>query len=127
MRIYTVHRRDRGSLKPADIAFVKEGFSWPALVFTFLWAFWHRMWIIGLALLVVDLALSLAAERLDWPEDTSLLVTLAWHLLVAISADELRRASLRRRGYGDEGVVAGDNLAAAEWRFFEAHPEIPRP
>jgi Protein of unknown function (DUF2628) len=127
MRIYTVHRRDRGPFRPADIRFVKEGFSWSALLFTFLWAFWHRMWITGLVLLAADLLLSLAADRLDWPDGTSLLVSLAWHVLVAISADELRRWSLRMGGYVDEGVVAAGNLAAAEWRFFEAHPDMPRP
>ncbi|MSO76192.1 MAG: DUF2628 domain-containing protein [Alphaproteobacteria bacterium] len=126
MRIYTVHRRDRGLFKGTEIAFVKEGFSWPALAFTFLWAFWHSHWMLGLVLLAVDLGLTALAGWLDRPEGTSLPFTLAWHLVVAISADELNRWSLRLRGYVANGVVAGENLAMAEWRYFEAHPEIPR-
>ena len=44
MRVYTVHMR-RPALDPdADFRLVKEGFSWPAFFFSFLWALWSRLW-----------------------------------------------------------------------------------
>ena len=42
MAIYSVHNRDGASDEQA--IFVAEGFSTGALVFTVLWAAWHRMW-----------------------------------------------------------------------------------
>ena len=56
MTTYTLHVAadaapgDAGTLERAVL--VKDGFSWGAFVFSFLWFFCHRLWIAGLIVLV---------------------------------------------------------------------------
>lgn len=64
MAVYTVHRfmpiEASGEERKAfsgEHVFVKEAFAWPAFFFAGFWAFWQRMWLIGLALLAVPLVL----------------------------------------------------------------------
>ena len=44
---------------------VKQGFSWPAFFFTFLWAIYHRLW---LAALVLCVGLFLLNRIADWSQ-----------------------------------------------------------
>src|SRR3954470_1425408 len=60
MTTYTLHLPrearpgDPNGLDEADL--VKDGFSWGAFFFTFLWFFVHRLWLAGFAVLVVLIA-----------------------------------------------------------------------
>ena len=56
MATYSIYAKD----SPADAIFVREGFSWTAAVFNFLWAFWNRMWVVA----VIGLCFVLAANAL---------------------------------------------------------------
>jgi hypothetical protein len=102
------------------LAFVKEGFSWPALLIPAFWLIYQRMWI-ELALFVVLLA------GLQWLFGTSAQgqalfdwVSFALIVLFAFEANDLRAVSLERRGYHLAGIAAGRSRAAAELRFFRA-------
>jgi len=120
MRIYTVHRRqDAGQ---PDFVLVKEGFCWPAFVVALPWALWHRMWLTVLwlaAAFVLTGALG-AVLGLDGLGGTVLFLGLA--VLAGIFGNDLRRGSLARRGYAEEGVVAADNEDAAFRRFLTEAP-----
>jgi hypothetical protein len=101
-------------------AFVKEGFSWPALLIPAFWLIYQRMWI-ELALFVILLA------GLQWLFGTSAQgqalfgwVSFALIVLFAFEANDLRAAALARRGYHLAGIAAGRSRAAAELRFFRA-------
>ncbi|HAD86887.1 MAG TPA: DUF2628 domain-containing protein, partial [Rhodospirillaceae bacterium] len=62
MRVFTVHIR-RHALDPdKDVRLIKEGFSWPAFLFSFLWALWNRMWWTALGLFVIVSGVGLAVE-----------------------------------------------------------------
>jgi Protein of unknown function (DUF2628) len=103
-----------------QLAFVKEGFSWPALLFPPLWLLYHRMWI-ELVLFILAFAglgwvLSLGKlgeALLGW-------VSFALVLLFAIEANDLRRAALERRGYRLSGMAAGRDREAAELTFYRS-------
>jgi uncharacterized protein DUF2628 len=119
--VYSVH--EPGAEAPdlavrADrLAFVKEGFSWPAFFVPVLWLIYHRMWIELILLIVAFAALQWAfgtqEELLFW---ASLAVT----VLFAFEANDLRTAALERRGYRLTGVVSGRDRADAELSFFRA-------
>jgi Protein of unknown function (DUF2628) len=100
------------------LAFVREGFSWPALLIPAFWLIYQRMWI-ELAVFVLLLA------GLQWlfgvsAQGQSLFgwVSLALIVLFAFEANDLRTAALERRGYHLAGVAAGRSREAAELRFF---------
>lgn len=124
MRIYTVHLRREGLDPDRDIVLVKEGFNWPALLLSLLWALWHGLWLVALGLLVLEVALGVAARLLGvapWIE-TALATGLA--VIFAFVANDLRRWTLRRRGFVQAGVIAGRNQDNAEVRLFERNPEL---
>jgi hypothetical protein len=102
------------------VAFVKEGFSWPAFFIPALWLIFHRMWVELIVFLVLFTALQWAfgfdrqgQELFGW-------VSLALFALLAFEASDLRGAALERRGYRLAGVATGSDRTEAELSFFRA-------
>jgi hypothetical protein len=124
MRLYTVHQNP-DPLSGDDLVFVKEGFCWPALFFPLLWPLWHRLWLVALLVLAASLALEAVTVELGWPDATVGVLTLAGAVLFAAEANDLRRWTLRRRGWRELAVASGRGLAEAERRFFALHMLTP--
>jgi signal transduction histidine kinase len=108
-----VERADR-------LAFVKEGFSWPAFLVPILWLLYYRMW-----LEFVFLALAYVALQLVFGTDAQGQTLFGWAslaiaVLFAFEANDLRAASLERRGYRLAGVASGRDRTEAERSFFAA-------
>lgn len=124
MRTYTVHepaqpladRLDRAS----SLVFVRDGFTWSAFLFTFIWTLANRLWLtfIGYVVAVVLIVLVLNLAGLG---DTAVLPIALFGLQFAIGfeAASLRRAELRFRGWDFLGSVNGRNREDCERRFFE--------
>ena len=60
MRIYTVHIDPLSVADDRGAVFLREGFSWPAAIFSVFWAVYHGLWDWALILLAGGLALSAA-------------------------------------------------------------------
>jgi hypothetical protein len=120
MNVYTVHLKgsqdDLATLERA--VFVREGFSWAALIFGPLWLLWNRLWLA----LVVWLALESALVIWNVFSSPAHLVTTAlvflMHLALAFEASQLRRGALARRRFQTAGLVQGRRLMEAEGAFF---------
>jgi hypothetical protein len=123
MAVYTVHapplRASRASVQPEQFVFVRDGFSFPALVLGGLWMLRYRMWLVLLGYVVVAIALGLVLSRYGSPS-VGLVVWALMALLIGFEAPTLRRFTLSRRGYRAVGLVVGDDLDIAERRFFDA-------
>jgi hypothetical protein len=122
MRIYTVHLGPRSgpyaeAVGARDLIAVKEGFSWPAFFFTALWALWHRMWLVAIAMVLVPAVIDTATLHLD--EVVRGLIDFTILVVIGMFANDWRRRDLARRGYEDVGVVAARGLDAAELRAAE--------
>jgi hypothetical protein len=120
MRVYTVHSSPSdgadGRADPLNLNFIKEGFSWPALVFPVLWLIYHRLWLVLVAYLVVFIGIGAAGEAVGGPVPG--LVMAGLQLLLALEGNELRRWALARRGCTLAGLSAGATLQEAEIGFF---------
>ena len=119
MRIYTVHfRPDDGG----DIVLVKEGFCWPAFLVGPLWALWHGLWVValGLVALVVGVGAAGAVPGLD--AVTAAALSLGTAMAIGGTANDLRRWTLERRGFSEEGVVMGGGEDEALRRFLANAP-----
>jgi hypothetical protein len=134
MPLYTVHAPPTlpgdGAPDPMGYVFVKEGFCWPAFFIAELWLLFRRMWIVFFAYIIVAAVLTAIGERTGGPLP-GLFLALA-HFVFAMEGNQLRRWTLRRRGYRLVDVVEGDRLYEAELRFFldwpgEAPPATPAP
>ena len=124
MPLYTVlappQRDGEATPDPVGCVFIKEGFSWPALLVPEVWLLYRRMWLVFF-LYVVAAGAVLAIERQTGGPLPGVLLTLA-HLLFALEGNGLRRWTLTRRGFRLVGVVEGRRLAEAEIRFFSEWP-----
>jgi hypothetical protein len=120
MKIYTIHTLAWSPTDDGAAVFVKEGFSWPGLVFGIFWTLWHGMWIASAALFVIALAAGLAVEAAGLNDGVASLVQLFLHLGVGVFGNDMRRWSLRRIGYVEGAVVAASRRSSAECRYFEA-------
>jgi hypothetical protein len=122
MRVYTVHLKPSADLPGADTVLVKEGFCWPAFFIGILWALWHRMWLTAILFILVLFAVEAAAQLLALDPRTSTALSLAAALLIGWGANDLRRRSLRQRGYETVGLVAATDEDAAARRWFDLNP-----
>ena len=115
----------------ADIAFLRDGFSWVAFLVAPLWLLWHRLWVEAL-LAFVALGLLSALVEAGWPFASSLPALLV-SLFVGLEGRNLRVGALRRHGWREWGVIDAKNLSDAEMRYAAtvvdedlAEPDAPR-
>jgi Protein of unknown function (DUF2628) len=121
MAVYTVHEpplQTGAAPEPERFVFVRDSFSFAALLFGPLWMLRHRMWLGLLGYAVVVTALSLVLH-LHASATAGTIVWALLALLVGFEAGTLRRFTLGRRGFQNVGVVVGDDLELAERRFFD--------
>lgn len=119
MRLYSVFLRDHGRDAERDLILVKEGFSWPAFLFTFLWALATRMWWPAIAIFAVVMLAGTIVETLGVNETVQALVTIALSLEVGFIGNDIRRWQLDQQGFTEAGVVTGKNKDDALRRFLE--------
>lgn len=123
MQTYTVHEprvapediEDRA----AKLVFLKEGFSFWALMSPFLWLLFNGLWRGLLAYLLLTVAVIGAMTYLGVGQQVIGWGSFVINLIFGFEARDIYRASLERRGYALKGVVSGRNLAECERRFLE--------
>ena len=117
--IYTVHINPEYSHAVEKAVFIREGFDFIAFIFGAFWALYHRMWLEALCIAVPVVLLG-AADKQNWLDDASIAVlNLALSFIIGLWANDLRRASLSRRGYIMSDVVVSDGELSAQQRYFE--------
>ena len=119
MRLYSVYLRDHGREPMGDLVLVKEGFSWPAFVFTFLWALWSRMWLPAIVLFSVIALAGWGVRHLGYGEDVEGLLSLVIGLSLGLFGNDLRRNWLDHQGFQEIAVVSGKNAEEAMRRFLD--------
>jgi Protein of unknown function (DUF2628) len=112
------------------LRFVKEGFSWVALLVPILWLLYYRMWVESALLVLVYVGLQLAFGTDAQGQALVGWASLAISVLFGFEANDLRAVSLERRGYRLAGVTSGRDRTEAERSFFRTwlpqQPNAPR-
>lgn len=115
IKAFTVHGRlDDG---PERFAFVKDGFSWPALFFPALWILWHRLWLTLLGAVIFVLVIAWTNRLVG--DNAATWLAILGVILFAFEANNIRRLSLESRGFDELGGASGVNIEEAEMRFFD--------
>lgn len=123
MKVYAVyepHMRGDDLRRHAErIAFVRDGFSFPAFIFGPLWMLWHRLWLafVGYIVLVVLLGVAIYYRAIPSGAEGVAIALLA--LFIGLEAATLRRRKLLWWRWRDAGVVVADDVIGAEQRFFD--------
>ncbi len=97
---------------------VKDAFSWGAFFFTFLWFFFHRLWLAGFAVLLVVLAFGGIMAVLHVHPLAGTVAQLLLQSLIGLEANSLRRWTLSRRGLKLADVVTASDRDEAEAKAF---------
>lgn len=121
MRFYTIHVARRPWAPESALAearAVKDGFSWPAFFFSFVWALWHRLWLVAAALIGLEFATGLVVDATGLDVLTETVASLGLALIVGWVANDLIRRDLERRGLAEAGVVMADSEEDAIKRYF---------
>lgn len=124
MRIYTVHLRRQGLDPDRDVVFVEEGFSWPAFLFTALWALWCRLWWVALALVAGEAALNALLVMLGPDPLSHAGIMVGFAAIVGMVGNDLKRWTLRRQGFDHAAVIAAATLDDAQRRFYDHNPDL---
>ena len=118
MNIFTVHTRPWSADADAEATAVKEGFSWPAALLTFGWAFWHGMWLTALVVLAVEVGFGTLIVTIGLDPLSAAALDLGWSASIGFVANDLRRRSLARRGFVESAVIVAADRQTAEYRYF---------
>ena len=124
MQVYTVHLDPLSPDADSGAVLVREGFSWPAAAFGVFWALYHGLWGWALVLLAAGFAMGGLAVLSGLDVAGEAVLQLGAMGLAGALSNDWRRWALVRRGYRLAEVVAGDDLAAAERRYFERAPAL---
>ncbi len=116
MAVYSVF--SNAAKSPDDVVFLKQGFSWPAFLFSVPWCLWHRLWI---AAIIIAALVILFVSLFDGT--MALILMLAMLLALGFCAGELRRGALLAKGFNEHMVVSASNREEAELRYFLAAAE----
>src|SRR5665213_2873963 len=124
MPTFTVHAPppkigDRAA-NPERFVFVRDGFYFWAFVLAPLWLLLHRLWLLLLCYILLNVLIATALYFIGAPDATKFFVGLVLALLVGLEAATLWRWTLTRRGWQMLGFSVGDDVESAEQRFFAA-------
>lgn len=126
MKLFTILEPPDG--QPERVAFVREGFSWAALLFTVLWALWHRMWVVAALLFALSVGLTVATNLELLGQGLAGLVSFGIALLFGFEARALQVVALERAGFRRSGLIQASNREAAELAYFAGRvPSAPAP
>jgi len=123
MTLFTVLEPPDGD--PDKVAFLPEGFSWGALVFTFFWALFHRLWFVaalvfaGFTLLNVAVQLNLLGSAI------ASLLQIGVGVILGFEGRSLQVMALERAGYRRAGLIQATEHEAAELSYFAGRAPAP--
>ncbi len=120
---YTVHLPPTGSDEAAQ--FVPDSFAPIAFVAPWAWFPFHRMWLVTIAYLVALVVVAVALSFSGLLSLMQTLITSALSLLIGLEATNLKRWTLRRRGWREVAVVVAANREEAERRYFAERDTLP--
>lgn len=105
--------------------FVRDGFSWLALLFGPVVLLWHGLWLAFVVYVAIAVGLQLAVMFAHVPDMVPTIVMTGVNVLLALDLAVLRSRKLMRQGYVEETVVSGRNRITAEQRFFDQWQGTP--
>ncbi len=130
MRFHTIHlpaiifntqvQNENNLLRQMDeIVAVKEGFCWPAFLFSLVWATFHRLWLFAFSLMGLCSVTFFTLYQQGAEPSFNLIVCFGIFALFGYHANDFRRFKLRRAGYLERGIILAPTLDAAVQRYLK--------
>lgn len=100
---------------------LKDSFSWSGFLLSWIWLFWHRLWLTGAVVLVLQIVSGVLLQMPGY-EPIGLTLGLALSLLVGLEGRHYLSEALIRRGWVQDAVVVAQDLDTAEEIYFSGLP-----
>ena len=110
---------------PDKVAFIPEGFSWGALVFTFFWALFHRLWLVAALVFAAFTLLNVAVQQEMLEPVISSLLQIGVAVILGFEGRGLQVMALERSGYRRAGLIQATEPEAAELAYFAGRAPAP--
>ena len=135
MRFHTIHlpaknfstqvRNENHLLRQMDeIVAVKEGFCWPAFLFSLVWATFHRLWLFAFCLLGFCSVTFFTLYQQGAEPSFNLIVFFGIFTLFGYLANDFRRSKLKKDGYLERCVIIAPTVRTAVQRYLNT--SVPR-
>jgi len=92
---------------------VKQGWSWPAFFFGFIWAMIKKMWLLGSLTMVGAVILYALLGSANQPFSLADLISLGVGVVFGLYGNSWREASLSARGFAHVGTVTAASSEGA--------------
>ncbi len=103
-----------------EVVFVRDGFSFWAMVLPIFWMIYHRMWLALAGFVVTFLSLVLLGELFGAAPENDGFLFLGLSVIFSFLANDIRRIYLERHDYRLVGSLAGFSQTECERRFFNS-------
>ncbi len=111
MKQYRIFRHPVGTVEA-----IKQGWSWPAFFFNFIWAFVKKLWKLGVTVLVLAFAIGIVLDAIAEPpiaENLSNIVGILISLLFGFRGNIWREQNLLARGFEHVDSLRAPNPESA--------------
>ena len=114
MKQYKIFRHPAGTIQA-----VKQGWCWTGCFFGFIWAFFSKMWELGLMMLAINIILGLLAsgslemDKMNAVDVFSWIFLVVTSILFGIYGNQWREQNLLSRGFDFKGTVTASNKEGA--------------
>lgn len=99
-----------------DVRFVRDGFSYGALIFPAIWLLWNRLWMIFAGFLGFAAIFVLAADSIN--PILAVFLNALVGLYLGFEGTNLKAMKLRNTGWHETDIVIGGDEEEAELRYF---------
>ena len=100
-----------------NIVVVKEGFCWPAFLFSVVWAIFHRLWGLAFFLGLINLLVFLALFQLGADKVANMFCFFGVSIIFGYLANDFRRSKLKNLGYREQCIILAPTSNIAVRRF----------
>lgn len=129
MRLWTVYepRHPASAGERVDkTLFIKDGFSWPGLLFPLPWLLIQQLWLGTAIFVVLSVVAGLIGLFLPLGDNAGFLLALLANFWVGFEGNDMRRRKLLKKGYVQADSVIAKTRIEAEEIFFTARG-VPEP
>ncbi len=123
MKSYRIFKHPAGHIEA-----VKQGWSWPGLFFTFIWAFIKRLWAVGGVVLAVAFVVGAMLDSLVSPETANVIsnvLGVVISLLIGLRGNIWRENNLLSRGYEHVDSLVAENPESAIAEYLKPMEQAP--
>jgi hypothetical protein len=121
MKIYSVHLNPRDANPYENAVFIAEGFNLYAFIFTGFWAAYHRLWAMVGLFFVLHVGSGYYGEAIGLSVASIGFLEFGFRLMIGLSANDLWRSMLERKGWVTSDVVVAYSELEATHRYYERH------